>query len=57
MRTWESVAPDLLERVEAYEDETDPFDAFRITEQIEKALDRKVWLPSGGSLVIAAPRP
>ncbi|QNA92850.1 MULTISPECIES: Rne/Rng family ribonuclease [unclassified Microbacterium] len=48
----ESVAPDLLERVEAYEDEIDPFDAFRITEQIEKALDRKVWLPSGGSLVI-----
>lgn len=48
----ESVAPDLLERVEAYEEETDPFDAFRITEQIEKALDRKVWLPSGGSLVI-----
>lgn len=48
----ESVAPDLLERVESYEEETDPFDAFRITEQIEKALDRKVWLPSGGSLVI-----
>ncbi|MEV4738389.1 MULTISPECIES: Rne/Rng family ribonuclease [unclassified Microbacterium] len=48
----ESVAPDLLERVESYEDEVDPFDAFRITEQIEKALDRKVWLPSGGSLVI-----
>ncbi len=48
----ESVAPDLLERVEAYEDDTDPFDAFRVTEQIEKALDRKVWLPSGGSLVI-----
>ncbi|WP_251048835.1 Rne/Rng family ribonuclease, partial [Microbacterium sp. ISL-103] len=48
----ESVAPDLLERVESYEDESDPFDAFRITEQIEKALDRKVWLPSGGSLGI-----
>lgn len=48
----ECVAPDLLERVEPYEDDTDPFDAFRITEQIEKALDRKVWLPSGGSLVI-----
>ncbi|KJQ54970.1 Rne/Rng family ribonuclease [Microbacterium sp. SA39] len=48
----ESVAPDLLERTEPYEDETDPFDALRITEQIEKALDRKVWLPSGGSLVI-----
>ncbi|WP_353114724.1 Rne/Rng family ribonuclease [Microbacterium sp.] len=48
----EGVAPDLLERVEPYEDDVDPFDAFRITEQIEKALDRKVWLPSGGSLVI-----
>jgi ribonuclease E len=46
------VAPDLLDRVEKYEGEQDPFDAFRITEQIEKALDRKVWLPSGGSLVI-----
>jgi ribonuclease E len=48
----ESVAPDLLERVETYTDDVDPFDAYRITEQIEKALDRKVWLPSGGSLVI-----
>lgn len=48
----EGVAPDLLDRVEKYEGEQDPFDAFRITEQIEKALDRKVWLPSGGSLVI-----
>ncbi|WP_404433100.1 Rne/Rng family ribonuclease [Microbacterium lacus] len=46
------VAPDLLDRVEVYDDERDPFDAFRVTEQIEKALDRKVWLPSGGSLVI-----
>ncbi|SIT73815.1 Rne/Rng family ribonuclease [Microbacterium sp. RU33B] len=48
----EGVAPDLLERVEKYEGEQDPFDEFRVTEQIEKALDRKVWLPSGGSLVI-----
>lgn len=46
------VAPDLLERIEKYEDEQDPFDRFRVTEQIEKALERKVWLPSGGSLVI-----
>ncbi|GAA4765845.1 Rne/Rng family ribonuclease [Microbacterium gilvum] len=46
------VAPDLLDRVAHYEGEGDPFDDFRITEQIEKALDRKVWLPSGGSLVI-----
>ncbi|WP_019179057.1 Rne/Rng family ribonuclease [Microbacterium yannicii] len=48
----ESVAPDLLDRVERYDGERDPFDEFRVTEQIEKALDRKVWLPSGGSLVI-----
>jgi ribonuclease E len=48
----EAVAPDLLERVERYEGGGDPFDDFRVTEQIEKALDRKVWLPSGGSLVI-----
>ncbi|MFG6502305.1 Rne/Rng family ribonuclease [Microbacterium sp. P05] len=47
-----SVAPDLQERVQSYEGDGDPFDDYRITEQIEKALDRKVWLPSGGSLVI-----
>ena len=46
------VAPDLLERVEVYEDEQDVFDAYRISEQIDKALERKVWLPSGGSLII-----
>ncbi|MCR2811719.1 Rne/Rng family ribonuclease [Microbacterium sp. zg.Y1084] len=46
------VAPDLLDRVQRFEGDHDPFDEFRITEQIEKALDRKVWLPSGGSLVI-----
>jgi ribonuclease E len=46
------VAPDLLDRVEPYEGDRDAFDEFRISEQIEKALDRKVWLPSGGSLVI-----
>ena len=48
----EAIAPDLLDRVEAYEGTDDPFDHFRIAEQIDKALDRKVWLPSGGSLVI-----
>ena len=47
-----AVAPDLAERVAPYEGATDVFDEFRISEQIEKALDRKVWLPSGGSLVI-----
>jgi ribonuclease E len=47
-----AVAPDLVDRVQRYEGERDAFDEYRVTEQIEKALDRKVWLPSGGSLVI-----
>ncbi len=48
-----AVAPDLAERVQSYTDtNVDSFDAYRVNEQIEKALDRKVWLPSGGSLVI-----
>ncbi len=47
-----TVAPDLLERVDVYSGEDDCFDHFRVTEGIHKALDRKVWLPSGGSLVI-----
>jgi ribonuclease E len=46
------VAPDLAERLEKYDGDRDVFAAYRIDEQIEKALDRKVWLPSGGSLVI-----
>ncbi|BDZ50025.1 hypothetical protein GCM10025867_22660 [Frondihabitans sucicola] len=47
-----AVAPDLLDRVSAYEGDKDSFDEFRLNEQIDKALDRKVWLPSGGSLII-----
>ncbi len=46
------VAPDLIERLERYEGDKDVFDAFRIDEQIAKAMERKVWLPSGGSVVI-----
>ncbi len=48
----QSVAPDLLERVEKYEGTKDVFDEYRVGEQIAKALERKVYLPSGGSLVI-----
>ena len=47
-----SVAPDLLERVSKYEGNKDIFDEYRVGEQIAKALERKVYLPSGGSLVI-----
>ena len=48
----QGVAPDLLERIEIYKGEKDIFDEYRIGEQIAKALERKVYLPSGGSLVI-----
>ena len=46
------VAPDLVGRLEKWTKDTDIFSAWRIDEQIHKALDRKVFLPSGGSLVI-----
>ncbi|HXR44404.1 MAG TPA: Rne/Rng family ribonuclease, partial [Pseudolysinimonas sp.] len=46
-----AVAPDLVDRIEHYEG-GDSFDEYRVSEQIEKALERKVWLPSGGSLII-----
>ncbi|MEU1983897.1 translation initiation factor IF-2 N-terminal domain-containing protein [Nocardia sp. NPDC019395] len=48
-----TVAPDLLARVSRHENTgVDVFEAHRIDEQLAKALDRKVWLPSGGTLVI-----
>ncbi|MVU76183.1 Rne/Rng family ribonuclease [Nocardia sp. ET3-3] len=48
-----TVAPDMLNRVERHENNgVDVFGSLRIDEQLAKALDRKVWLPSGGTLVI-----
>ncbi|MEU5262876.1 translation initiation factor IF-2 N-terminal domain-containing protein [Amycolatopsis sp. NPDC021455] len=46
------VAPDLTERLKRYTGTGNAFADHRIDEQITKALDRKVWLPSGGYLVI-----
>ncbi len=46
------VAPDLAGRLSRWTSEVDVFATYRIDEQLAKALDRKVWLPSGGSLVI-----
>jgi len=46
------VAPDLAPRLQRWTSEVDVFATYRIDEQLAKALDRKVWLPSGGSLVI-----
>ena len=46
------VAPDLADRLSKWVEPKDVFAAHRIDEQLSKALDRKVYLPSGGSLVI-----
>jgi ribonuclease E len=50
-----SITPELADRVELVDpnDEALPlFERFRVHEQVHKALDRKVWLPSGGSIII-----
>ncbi|HEX5967342.1 MAG TPA: Rne/Rng family ribonuclease, partial [Intrasporangium sp.] len=47
-----SVAPDLADRVTKWTSDQDLFSHHRVDEQLAKAMDRKVWLPSGGSLVI-----
>ena len=50
-----SISPALADRVELYDPEVEPlplFERFHVHEQLHKALDRKVWLPSGGSLII-----
>src|SRR5271165_3682006 len=47
--------PELAERVELYDLSVEPlplFERHHVHEQLHKALDRKVWLPSGGSLII-----
>jgi len=46
------VAPDLADRLRKHVGLNDVFTEQRIDEQITKALDRKVWLPSGGYLII-----
>jgi ribonuclease E len=47
-----SVAPDLADRLHHWSGGEDVFASKRIDEQLAKGMDRKVWLPSGGSLVI-----
>jgi len=47
--------PELADRIEFYDAEAEGlslFERHRIHEQVHKALDRKVWLPSGGSLIV-----
>jgi ribonuclease E len=50
-----SITPELADRVEHYDLEKEPlplFERHHVHEQLHRALDRKVWLPSGGSLII-----
>ncbi len=47
-----SIAPELVSKLEKYTGMGDLFADFRVEEQLAKAFDRKVYLPSGGSLVI-----
>ena len=46
------VAPDLLPKLNKHQGKLPVFEHYRVVEQIHKALERKVWLPSGGSIVI-----
>ena len=46
------IAPELVSKLEKYTGKGDLFAEFRVEEQLAKAFDRKVYLPSGGSLVI-----
>jgi ribonuclease E len=46
------VAPHLKDRLRRWESDHDLFAEYRLDEQIAKALERKVFLPSGGSLII-----
>jgi ribonuclease E len=51
----EAIAPELAERIEFYDEAEEGlplYERFHVQEQLLKALDRKVWLPSGGSLII-----
>jgi ribonuclease E len=48
----QSTAPDLVSKVQLYEDQIPLFDRYHVDDQLKKALDRKVFLPSGGHLVI-----
>ncbi|MGI9621437.1 MAG: Rne/Rng family ribonuclease [Acidimicrobiales bacterium] len=50
-----SITPALADRVKFHDSSTEAlplFERFHVHEQLVKALDRKVWLPSGGSLII-----
>ena len=45
-------SPEILDIVDFYDDQLGLFERYHIEDQIKKALDRKVWLPSGGHLII-----
>ncbi|HSJ34934.1 MAG TPA: Rne/Rng family ribonuclease [Acidimicrobiia bacterium] len=47
-----ATAPDLVSKVQMYEDELALFERYHVDDQLRKALERRVYLPSGGHLVI-----
>ncbi len=48
----ESISPELVDRIELYEEEVPIFDSFEIEPELEKTLHRKVWMKKGGYLCI-----
>ncbi|WP_231700123.1 Rne/Rng family ribonuclease [Arcanobacterium phocae] len=48
----QELSPELVDRLDKWESDQDIFQENRVDEQLQKAFDRKVFLPSGGSLVI-----
>ena len=52
LRFLQRFEPSLMRRVKLYTKDTPLFEQFGITEEINKALRSKVWLKSGGSIVI-----
>ena len=48
----DELSPELSDRVHKWVGTEDAFHAYRVDEQLAKGMDRKVWLPSGGTLII-----
>ena len=48
----DELSPELSDRVSKWVGTEDVFHAYRVDEQLAKGMDRKVWLPSGGTLII-----
>lgn len=52
IKTLQEMIPEICERIHYYDSSTSIFDTFEVEKQFQKALRRKVWLRSGGAIVI-----